>query len=223
MHFVIMGCGRVGASLAKALDANGHSVAVVDRDPDSFLKLGREFSGSTITGIGFDRETLSQAKTSEAYAFAAVSSGDNSNILAARVARETFGVVNVAARIYDPNRAQVFERLGIPTVPTVRWTADQVMRKLVPQGSITEFREPSGRLVLAEVHLDPSWVARPIKEIETRTKARVAYVTRLSEGILAHEDLLLQDGDLVHLMCPVESLGDIEKILDQPVRAVEEE
>ncbi|MGO1313187.1 MAG: TrkA C-terminal domain-containing protein, partial [Brevibacterium aurantiacum] len=79
------------------------------------------------------------------------------------------------------------------------------------------------RLVLAEVHLDPGWVAKPIKEIETRTKARVAYVTRLSEGILAHEDLLLQDGDLVHLMCPVDRLGEIEKILDQPVRAMEEE
>ena len=223
MHFVIMGCGRVGASLAKALDANGHSVAVVDRDPDAFLKLGRDFSGSTITGVGFDRETLSQAKTAEAFAFAAVSSGDNSNILAARVARETFGVSNVAARIYDPNRAQVFERLGIPTVPTVRWTAEQVMRKLVPQGSITEYREPSGNLVLAEVHLDPGWVARPIKEIETRTKARVAYVTRLSEGIVAHDDLLLQDGDLVHLMAPVDRLGEIERILDQPVRTVEEE
>src|SRR5699024_7070197 len=94
LHFVILCRWRVGASLAKALDANGHSIAVVDRDPDAFLKLGRDFSGSTITGIGFDRETLSQAKTAEAFAFAAVSSGDNSNILAARVARETFGVKN---------------------------------------------------------------------------------------------------------------------------------
>ncbi len=132
MHFVIMGCGRVGATLAKALDGNGHSVAVVDRDPDAFLKLGPDFKGATITGLGFDRETLTQARTADAFAFAAVSSGDNSNILAARVARETFGVPNVAARIYD-RQGQVFERLGIPTVPTVRWTAEQVMRKLVPQ------------------------------------------------------------------------------------------
>ena len=223
MHFVIMGCGRVGATLARALDANGHSVAVVDRDPDAFLKLGPDFTGSTITGLGFDRETLTQARTADAFAFAAVSSGDNSNILAARVARETFGVPNVAARIYDPDRAQVFERLGIPTVPTVRWTAEQVMRKLVPQGSITEYREPSGNLVLAEVHLDPSWVARPIAEIEEATQARVAYVTRLSEGIVATDDLLLQDGDLVHLMCPVDRLDKIARILDKPVTSREEE
>ena len=102
------------------------------------------------------------------------------------------------ARIYDSRRAEVFERLGIPTVPTVRWTAEQVMRKLVPQGSITEYREPSGNLVLAEVHLDPGWVARPIAEIEEATGARVAYVTRLSEGIVATDELLIQDGDLVH-------------------------
>ncbi|RBP63999.1 trk system potassium uptake protein TrkA [Brevibacterium sanguinis] len=224
MHFVIMGCGRVGASLAKTLDGGGHTVAVVDRNPDAFLKLGRDFSGSTITGVGFDRDTLTQAGTADAYAFAAVSSGDNSNILAARVARETFGVANVAARIYDPHRAQVFERLGIPTVPTVRWTAEQVMRKLVPQGSITEYREPSGKLVLAEVHLDPGWVARPIQQIEDATKARVAYVTRLSSGVVAHDDLLIQDGDLVHLMCPVGRLGEIERILDQPpVISMEEE
>src|SRR5699024_1525790 len=161
---------------ARALDANGHSIAVVDRDPDAFLKLGRGFSGSTITGAGFDRETLSRAKTAAAFAFAAASSGDDSNTLAARVARETLGVKYFAGRTYDPDRAQVFERLGIPTVRTVRWTAEQVMRKLVPQGSITEYREPSGNLVLAEVHLDPGWVARPIRDIESRTRARVAYV-----------------------------------------------
>src|SRR5699024_364992 len=142
------------------------SIAVVDRDPDAFLKLGRDFSGSTITGSGFDRETLSQAKTAEAFASAAVSSGDNSNILAARVARESVGVKDGAAGSYEPDRAQVFERVGLPAVPTVRWPAGQVMRELVPQGSITEYREPSGNLVLAEVHLDPGWVARPIRDIE---------------------------------------------------------
>lgn len=217
MHFVIMGCGRVGATLAGALDANGHSVAVVDRNPDAFRGLGPDFSGSTIIGFGFDRETLTRARTGDAYAFAAVSSGDNSNILAARVARETFGVRNVAARIYDPRRAQIFERLGIPTVATVRWTADQMMRRLIPQGAVTEFREPSGRLVLAEVHLHPDWVARPVADIEAAAQARVAYVTRAGEGILLTPEMLVQDGDLVHLMCAREDLDDIVRILDQPL------
>lgn len=217
MHFVIMGCGRVGASLATALDAAGHTVAVIDQDPDAFRALGDAFRGETVTGVGFDRDTLERARTGEAYAFAAVSSGDNSNILAARVARETFGVTNVAARIYDPRRAQIFERLGIPTVATVRWTADQMMRRLIPQGAVTEFREPSGRLVLAEVHLHPDWVARPVADIESAVPARVAYVTRTGEGVLVTPTTLVQDGDLVHLLCAKDDLDEITRTLDQPL------
>lgn len=217
MHFVIMGCGRVGASLATALDAAGHTVAVVDQDPEAFRALGPGFSGDTVTGIGFDRDALARARTGEAYAFAAVSSGDNSNILAARVARETFGVTNVAARIYDPRRAQIFERLGIPTVATVRWTADQMMRRLIPQGAVTEYREASGRLVLAEVHLHPDWIARPVSDIEAAVPARVAYITRNGEGVLAPPSMLVQDGDLAHLMCARDDLDAIIRTLDQPL------
>ena len=100
MHLVIMGCGRVGSSLALSLEAQGHSVAVVDSDESAFRRLGMGFSGRQVTGLGFDRDTLREAGIEEAQAFAAVSSGDNSNIVAARVARETFGVDNVVARIY---------------------------------------------------------------------------------------------------------------------------
>jgi trk system potassium uptake protein TrkA len=222
VHFVIMGCGRVGALLARTLDKNGHTVAVVDRDPDAFTRLGKDFSGSTVTGIGFDRDALSRARTGDAYAFAAVSSGDNSNILAARVARETFGVANVAARIYDPHRAQVFERLGIPTVATVRWTADQMMRRLIPSGSVSEYRDPSGRIVIAQVHLHPAWVARPFKEIETAVRARVAFVTRLGDGMLPGPDDLVQQGDQVHLSCERSGLPEITRVLDRPPRDDEE-
>ena len=128
-----MGCGRVGSYLARNLEDAGHSVAVVDRDEAAFRRLPSSFEGRRVVGIGFDRDTLVAAGIEQAYAFAAVSSGDNSNILAARVARETYGVDHVVARIYDPGRAEIYERLGIPTVATVRWAADQVMRRLVPQ------------------------------------------------------------------------------------------
>ena len=109
----------------------------------AFRRLGSDFVGRRVTGLGFDRDTLLEAGIEDAHAFAAVSSGDNSNILAARVARETFGVDNVVARIYDPGRAEVYQRLGIPTVATVRWTADQMMRRLLPEGSEPEWRDPS--------------------------------------------------------------------------------
>jgi trk system potassium uptake protein TrkA len=135
MHIVIMGCGRVGSALAQALEEQGHTIAVVDQDPTAFRRLGSSFGGRRVTGVGFDQDTLREAGIEDAGAFAAVSSGDNSNIIAARVAREMFGIENVAARIYDPRRAEVYQRLGIPTVATVRWTADQMLRRLLPSGA----------------------------------------------------------------------------------------
>lgn len=215
MHFVIMGCGRVGASLARTLDRAGHTVAVIDQDPDAFLKLGAGFSGATIAGIGFDRDVLTRARAADAYAFAAVSSGDNSNILAARVARETFGVSRIVARIYDPRRAQAFERLGVPTVATVRWTADQVMRRLIPQGSTTDFAEPSGRIVIAEVDCSAEWIGSSVSALEAAVPARVAYLTRMGEGVLPDAEMLLQDGDVVHLACRRTDLDEITRRLEE--------
>ncbi|HBO54641.1 TrkA family potassium uptake protein [Janibacter terrae] len=214
MHFVIMGCGRVGASLARSLERIGHDVAVVDQDPAAFRRLGSDFSGRRVAGVGFDRDTLVQAGVEQAYALAAVSSGDNSNILAARVARETFGVEHVVARIYDPDRAQVYQRLGIPTVATVRWTADQVLRRLLPQGQAPEMTDASGRLVVAEIHVSPAWVGRRLTSLEEATGSRVAYITRLGEGMLPSPETVHQEGDLVHLVIPRDRVHDVERVLD---------
>ncbi len=210
-----MGCGRVGSTLARSLGRGGHDVAVIDADPAAFRRLGTSFEGQTVTGIGFDRDTLLAAGIKDAYAFAAVSSGDNSNILAARVARETFGVEHVAARIYDPQRAMVYQRLGIPTVATVRWTADQMIQRLLPQGAMPEMTDPSGKVVIAEVPLDRGWIGRRFSEIEERTGARVAYVTRLGEGILPRPDMVVQQGDLVHVSVLRDQLPRVERLCDQ--------
>lgn len=213
MHFVIMGCGRVGTMLATKAEAMGHSVAVIDRDPLAFRRLGEDFAGRRVAGIGFDRATLEEAGTREASAFAAVSSGDNSNIISARVARETFGVRNVVARIYDPRRAEVYERLGIATVATVRWTADQVMSRLVPGSTAHEYRDVSGALTLLEVAPETSWVGVPLLEIERRSGARVTHLTRLGEGVLPTQQMRLQEGDRVHLMAPTARLAEVETLL----------
>jgi trk system potassium uptake protein TrkA len=200
VHFVIMGCGRVGSTLAHILEAQGHGVAVIDTNESAFRRLGSDFAGRRVTGLGFDRDTLLEAGIEDAHAFAAVSSGDNSNILAARVARETFGVDNVVARIYDPGRAEVYQRLGIPTVATVRWTADQMIRRLLPHGSEPEWRDPSGSVLLAEVQVDNKWIGERITRLEEETGARIAFLTRLGEGLLPDTDTVLQDGDLVHVV-----------------------
>jgi len=210
-----MGCGRVGATLARSLEGQGHDVAVIDTNTASFRRLGSSFEGKRVTGVGFDRDTLREAGVENAYAFAAVSNGDNSNILAARVARETFGVEHVVARIYDPGRAEIYQRLGIPTVGTVRWTSDQMLRRLLPQGSVPAHTDPSGKIVLADVPVNPAWIGRRITEIEAVTGARVAYLTRLGEGVLPSRDAVYQDGDLVHLVTGQAQLSSVEQKLDQ--------
>jgi trk system potassium uptake protein TrkA len=212
VHIVIMGCGRVGAQLAQSLEQQGHTVAVVDRDPTAFRRLGSGFGGRRVTGLGFDQDTLKEAGIEEAGAFAAVSSGDNSNIIAARVARENFGVENVAARIYDPRRAAVYQRLGIPTVATVRWTADQMLRRLLPSGAQALWRDPTGGVQLAEVHASPAWVGSRVSRLQEETGARVAFLTRLGEPMLPTSDTVLQEGDLVHVMMRRDEVARVEQV-----------
>ena len=211
-----MGCGRVGATLARTLASNGQDVAVIDMDAKSFRRLGSDFEGKTVTGVGFDRAVLTTAGIKQAYAFAAVSSGDNSNILAARVARETFGVERVAARIYDPRRAMVYQRLGIPTVATVRWTADQIISRLVPHGAVPEFTDPSGKVVMAEVPYAVSWVATPVATLEALAQTRVVFLTRLGDALIPGPDTVIQDGDLLHIAHQREDLNRVERVLSSP-------
>ena len=204
MHVVVMGCGRVGSALAKALERLDHDVSIIDRDAAAFRRLHPDFAGQRVTGVGFDRDTLVEAGIERAHAFAAVSSGDNSNIISARVARETFGVENVVARIYDARRAEVYQKLGIPSVATVRWTAEQVIRRMLPEGAATEWRDPSGHVLLAEVAVAPAWVGHRLVDLEVAAGVRVAFLTRLGEGMLPGPQTVVQEGDLVHVVMRAE-------------------
>ncbi len=213
MHIVIMGCGRVGSTLAHILEDNGHSVAVIDRDPQAFRRLRAGFRGRRVTGIGFDRDVLEEAGIASAAAFVAVSSGDNSNIISARVAREMFGVDNVVARIYDPRRAEVYQRLGIPTVATVRWTADQILRRVLPEGAEPLWRDPTGTVVLAEVAFHQGWIGTRARVIEDVTGTRVAFVNRMGEALVPKDATVLQEGDLLHLVAAENDMDRINKVL----------
>lgn len=209
MHIVIMGCGRVGSTLAQILEDRDNTIAVIDRDPEAFRRLRSSFKGDKITGIGFDRAVLIQAGIERADAFVAVSSGDNSNIISARVARETFSVERVVARIYDPRRAEVYERLGIPTVATVRWTADQMLRKIVPEGGEPLWRDPTGEMVLAEVGFSLAWIGEQVKSIEASTMSRIAFIDRLGQAFVPEPGTALQEGDVLHVVARESDLGRI--------------
>ena len=212
MHVVIMGCGRVGSALAHSLEDLDHTVAVIDRDKLAFRRLGPTFRGQQVAGVGFDRDTLVESGIERAGAFAAVSSGDNSNIISARVARETFGVDNVVARIYDPKRVEVYQRLGIPSVGTVKWTTDNILRRLLPEGSHAEWRDPTGHIALAEVAYNPAWVGRRLVKLELAAGVRVAFLRRNGDGALPGPDTVLQEDDLVYVAAETARLADVERI-----------
>ncbi len=216
MHIVIMGCGRVGSMLARGLEKRGHSVAVIDIDVEAFRRLGNEFEGTTVKGVGFDREVLEAAGIRHADAFAAVSSGDNSNILAARVVKEGYGVENVVARIYDQGRAAVYERLGIPTVATVRWTVGQVLRRLLPDGSEPVWRDPSGEVRLIQVFVHSGWVGRRIRELSSACHAPIPFISRTGRGMIPDSETIYQDGDTIFVGCTTDRTSDIETIFSAP-------
>lgn len=202
--------------LARGLEKRGYSIAIIDVDSDSFRRLGTDFQGLTIKGVGFDRAVLVKAGIKSADGFAAVSSGDNSNILAARVVRETFGVENVVARIYDSGRAEVYERLGIPSVATVRWAADQVMRRLLPKGAVPQWRDASGSVRLVQVYVDSGWVGKTIGQLEAAAHTPIPFLTRFGIGMVPESKTIFQDGDLVFAAVENDRQSDVEAVLGRP-------
>jgi trk system potassium uptake protein TrkA len=202
VHVVIMGCGRVGSTLARSLEDRNHTVSIIDSNPDAFRRLGPSFNGTKVTGYGFDQAVLSEAGIERADAFAAVSSGDNSNIIAARVARETFGIQQVVARIYD-----------ITTVATVKWTADQVLRRILPAGAEPDFRDPSGTIRVDQVLVPDTWVGHRTVQFQEQAVCRIAWIDRLGEGILPSREAVLQEGDLLHLVMREESANRVYDVL----------
>ena len=210
MHVVVVGCGRVGSGLAETLESQGHSVAVVDRRPQAFRRLPAEFAGNRITGVGFDRDCLRAAGIEQADALAAVTNGDNSNILVARTGREYFGVERVVARIYDQRRAAIYERLGISTVATVGWAIERVLRRIDAGSSDVEWIDPSARVCLVERVVPATWAGRPIVELEAVGESRVVAVTRLGVAQVASSSLLVQEGDVVWLSVDGDRMDDVD-------------
>jgi trk system potassium uptake protein len=212
VHIIVVGCGRVGSELAMDLSDDGHSVVVVDRNRDAFRRLTR-FSGRTLLGSGFDRDIMNQADAKNADALAAVTSGDNSNILTARIARDNFGIKNVVARIYDPNRAEIYMKLGIPTVATAKWTSLQVKRWMLPTDSSREWTDSSGKLHLVERILPDRLAGRPLADFNLSDNVRVAGLLRGTTSRVDVEGLFAQEDDILEFMVTNEGAIEIDRFL----------
>jgi trk system potassium uptake protein len=210
VHVVVVGCGRVGSGLARILEDDGHTVAVIDKTRKAFRRLPEGFGGQTLLGIGFDRDLLCEAGIREAGALAAVTNGDNSNIMVARTAREVFGVEHVVARIYDPRRAAIYEKLGIPTIATVQWTTDRVLRRILPDAAATEWADPSAHVVLVERPVSASWAGRRLADLDLEGMARVAALARLGVGQVPSLDLVTQEGDVVYMAVSADRVAELD-------------
>lgn len=220
MHIILVGCGRVGAGLATALEAQGHSVAIIDKTRRAFRRLPADFGGILVEGSGFDRQALEEAQVTRAGALAAVTSGDNSNVLTARIARETYGIERVVARIYDPRRAEIYQRLGIPTVATVTWTVGQVERWLLPEQITPVWSDASGSLLLVDRVLPDHLAGTRLDGIEVPGKIRLVAVTRAGVPRLDPRELVGQEGDLLHIAVQKAALPQLETTLMPAEEAV---
>jgi trk system potassium uptake protein TrkA len=214
-HIIVLGAGRIGSSLAIRLDEDGHSVSIVDRDRESFRRLPERFTGRAVLGSGYDRDVLEQAGIRDADAVAAVMYGDNSNIVAARIAKETYEIRRVVARIKDPRRAEIYQRLGIPTVPMVTWTTDQVRRRLVGD-STPDWTDASGTLALVERDLPRPWVGRTLDMLQSDDRFRLVAVSRGGVARLTTDGLVAQDGDVLHLLVRASAEAELEALLAAP-------
>ena len=213
MHVVVVGCGRVGSGLALSLTAEGHTVSLLDRNQTAFRRLPPEWDGRRIVGSGFDRDDLERAGAIGADALAAVTSGDNTNILTVRIARETYHIPRVVARIYDPRRAEIYQRLGIPTVATVTWTIDQVRRRLLPETVTGEWADASGKLLLIDRAIPDKWAGRNLADLEEPGRIALVGVTRAGVPRLDARELVGQDGDQLHVAVMKDALGQLEQRL----------
>ena len=213
MRVIVVGCGRVGSELAVRLEREGHDVAIIDKNRNAFRRLPEDWGGHTVVGFGFDRDDLFQAGIEEASAVAAVTSGDNTNILTARIARETFEIPHVVARIYDPRRAVIYQRLGIPTVATVSWTVDQVVRRMLPEEAVTAWTDPTGEINMVEHLLPEAFCGRGYVELADGDRFRPVMVTRGGHARLVSGSLVGQEGDVVHFAVRTDAVPDLDKLL----------
>lgn len=214
VHFVIMGSGRVGSTLATTLDQQGHSVAIIDQKADAFLRLPSSFTGRRVKGVGFDRDILIQAGIEDAYAFAAVSNGDNSNIIAARIVRETFGVSNVVARIYDPERASLYRRLGIPTIAPVKWSTNAILHWMLPSNSYQEIHhQNSDEIKIFRIVPHHSWIGKTLGFIEKMLPIRIVYFTQFSRSMIPESEYVLQENDEIVISVSNDDAPRVKRIL----------
>ena len=213
MHVVIGGYGRVGRILARMLEYEGHSVAVIDHDPYSFEEAETEIAGQQFEGQVFDKQTLEDAGIERADCYAAVTSGDNSNIVSARIAKLYYKVPNVIARIYDPRRAEIYRNLGVATVASVTWSSARLLDMIAHPELHSAFQFGNGEVEMMEVRAPVSFHGRRIAEFEVAGEITVAAIVRGHAAMVVTPGTTFENDDRLYVMVARESVGKLERLL----------
>ncbi len=209
MNILIVGCGREGAELARSIAQKGHAVTIVDVNPVNFDRLGPDFRGRTVQGYSIDRGTLERAGIEQADAFAATTQSDNENIIAARIARDVFGVKRVVARVYNPGRREVYERLGLQSITSTSWGARRLEQILLHPGVI-DLEIGRGDVKLMSVRVPEDWRDLPVTNV-CNGDAVVCAIERDGKAFVPRPGELLQPGDIAALTIPA---GLLPQLLD---------
>lgn len=215
MHIIVMGCGRVGAGLAERLDSEGHSVCIIDRNPKARFRLSKRYAGRYVTGVGFSRPVLLDAGIEECDAFIAVTSGDNSNVVGARTARDEFRVPKVVARIYDPHRADIYRDLGITTVASVRWAVNEIHHLLFHRHLEPEVTFGNGEAMLLRSRIPTYLQARPMREFNVEGEIQVIEVTRAGRSIIPGPEATIEAGDLISFVVASTAVDRLNNFLNK--------
>lgn len=199
MRIIVMGCGRVGIMVSRLMASEGHDVIVIDKNPKALEELGPDFKGRKVTGIGFDREVLIEAGIQQADAFAATSSSDNANIIAARIARSVFHVPRVVARLFDPRRAEIYKRLGLPTISSTSLGAERI-RELIAHAELDPvITFGDGEVCLLAIETPRRLVGQMVKHLTVTGEISVTAITRHGHAFIPHTGTEFRAGDLLHL------------------------
>jgi trk system potassium uptake protein TrkA len=197
VKIIIAGCGRVGALLANKLSAEGHDVAVIDKEPSAFRLLSKQFKGTTVRGMVFDKATLDKAGADRADAFVAVTSGDNSNVVASTVARDIYHIPKVLARIFDPRRADIYRRLGIPTISSVSWAVNEITSLVLHQSLVRDVTLGDGEVQLVKASAPHALIGRTVDDVTMPGEVLVVAIVRSGKSFIPATGATFHEGDVI--------------------------
>lgn len=213
MKVIIGGCGRVGAMLATRFSSQGYEVVVIDKDPRAFRRLGKAFAGTELRGMVFDREVLEEAGASRTDAFVAVTSGDNSNVVSATVAREIYRIPKVVARIFDPRRAEIYRRLGIQTVSSVSWASNEIMSLVMYQHLVRDVSLGDGEVQLVKVSIPPRLAGRTTADLLVTGEVLPVAIVRSGSSFIPASHEVFRDGDVLEVAVLTSSMDRFQHMI----------